>query len=128
MIKRALLTFLFLLNVLAIDFNLTSGVYEFFYLLAIYFAVGFLSVFLYAKLGKSLLFLVINVAVAFCMGMAIYGYTILFPNETNFIHRGPFENFQQMCPVALVIGAFGIILAFGIRKFIALINTKRKLP
>ena len=126
MIKLGLLGFLFLLNVLAIDIDLFSGAgYIALFFSAIYFCVGFVSAFMYTKLRKSLMFLVINVFVAFCVGMAIYGYTKAFPTETNHIGTGPFENFLNACIFALVLGAFGIFLNFGTRMLISRLRSKR---
>ncbi len=110
MMKRAMMLFLFLLNILVIDIWLSSGMaFIIFYLFTIYFAVGFLGAFLHAKLRQSLLLQLINVFAAFCVGIGIYGYTKYFPNERNFIPSNPFENFLNMCPVALFGDAHSLV-------------------
>lgn len=117
MLKQALQIFFFIMNLLLVDIWLVSGVaYMTTHLIIIYFVIGFLSSFLQSQLKRSLILHLINIATAFFLGILIFGYTKFFPYETNFIPSNPLENFLIMCPVSLVVGSFGIIINYGIRK------------
>ncbi len=118
-VKQALRIFFFIMNILFVIVWLEGSVgYIALHLVAVYFVVGFLSAFLHVKLSKALLFQFINIFTAFVVGIIIYGYTKYFHNENNFIPSNPFENFLNMCPISLIIGCFGILLCFGIRKLV----------
>ena len=125
MLKYVLLALFFILNILAVIIWLSTGTaYLTFQLIAIYFVIGLLNASLYVNLRKGLRWQLINIFAAFCVGIMIFGYTKYFPNETSPIPSNPFENFLIMCPAALVMGSFGMLVNFGIRKFIVQLRAK----